>query len=69
MTPLNLSQTSSTPPKPTLWGVLLPVNTTAGGLSCTLTTRYDCMQLPEDILSLAHYPKTVILIEYSIDMP
>lgn len=22
------------------------------------------MQLPEDILSLAHFPKTVVLIEY-----
>lgn len=45
-------------------GVLLPINTAAGGICCTLNTRYDGMQLPEDILSLAHYPKTVILIEY-----
>lgn len=45
-------------------GYLLPVNTTTGGCACTLNTRYDGMQLPEDILSLAHYPKTVVLREY-----
>ena len=48
-------------------GYLLPVNTAAGGICCTLNTRYDGMQLPEDILSLAHYPKTVVLIEYHPD--
>lgn len=43
---------------------LWPVNVCRGGVSCTLNTRYDGMQLPEDILSLAHFPKTVVLIEY-----
>ena len=47
-------------------GYLLPVNTTTGGCACTLNTRYDGMQLPEDILTLAHYPKTVVLIEHNI---
>lgn len=47
-------------------GYFLPVNTTAGGCACTLNTRYDGMQLPEDILTLAHYPKTVVLREYYI---
>ena len=42
----------------------MPVNTASGGVCCTLNTRYDGMQLPEDILTLAHYPKTVILKEY-----
>lgn len=56
----NLLRTSKT----LTGGVLLPINTAAGGICCTLNTRYDGMQLPEDILSLAHYPKTVILIEH-----
>lgn len=47
-------------------GYLLPVNTAAGGICCTLNTRYFGMGLPKDILSLAHYPKTVVLIEYNI---
>ena len=47
-------------------GYLLPVNTASGGCACTLNTRYDGMQLPEDILTLAHYPKTVVLREYYI---
>ncbi len=64
MTALPLSQTTSAPPKPLQGGVLLPINTASGGICCTLNTRYDGMQLPEDILSLAHYPKTVILIEH-----
>lgn len=45
-------------------GQIVPVNVASGGVACTLNTRYDAMQLPEDILSLAHYPKTVLLIEY-----
>ena len=34
-----------------------------GGVICTLNTRYDLMSM-SDILSLKHYPKTVILIQY-----
>ena len=66
MTLIKLSHTTSAPPKPLQGGggVLLPINTAAGGICCTLNTRYDGMQLPEDILSLAHYPKTVILVEH-----
>ena len=63
---IKLSQTTSAPPKCLSGGVLLPINTASGGLCCTLNTRYDGMQLPEDILSLAHYPKTVVLIEYCL---
>lgn len=44
----------------------MPINTTTGGCACTLNTRYDGMQLPEDILTLAHYPKTVVLREYHL---
>jgi G3E family GTPase len=47
-------------------GYFLPVNTANGGICCTLNTRYDGMQLPEDILTLAHYPKTVVLIEHTV---
>lgn len=66
MTVLPLSQTSSAPPRLFRGGYFLPVNVASSGVACTINTRYDGMQLPEDILSLAHYPKTVILIEYSL---
>lgn len=64
MTALPLSQTTSAPPRLFRGGQIVPVNVASGGVACTLNTRYDAMQLPEDILSLAHYPKTVLLIEY-----
>ena len=64
MTTIKLHQTTSASVKPIQGGYLLPINTTAGGCACTLNTRYDGMQLPEDILTLAHYPKTVVLVEY-----
>ena len=64
MTTIKLHKTTSATAKPTERGYLLPVNTASGGVACTLNTRYDGMQLPEDILTLAHYPKTVVLREY-----
>ena len=63
---IKLSFTSSAKPKIYNRGYLLPVNTANGGICCTLNTRYDGMQLPEDILTLAHYPKTVVLVEQDI---
>ena len=47
-------------------GYLMPVNVAAQGTACTLNTRYEQMALPLDILSLAHYPKTVVLMERDI---
>lgn len=64
MNTIKLHHTTQATAKPIRGGYCLPVNTAAGGVACTLNTRYDGMQLPEDILSLAHYPKTVILLEY-----
>ena len=64
MTTIKLHQTTSATAKPLRGAHLLPVNTASGGVACTLNTRYDGMQLPEDILTLAHYPKTVVLREY-----
>ena len=64
MNTIKLHQTTSAPVRPLQGGYFLPINTAAGGVACTLNTRYDGMQLPEDILSLAHYPKTVVLREY-----
>lgn len=66
MKTIRLSYTSSGAPRVYRGGYCLPVNTAAGGVSCTINTRYDGMQLPEDILTLAHYPKTVVLTEYEI---
>ena len=45
-------------------GYCLPVNTAAGGVACTINTRYDDLSEVSDILTLAHYPKTVVLREY-----
>lgn len=64
MITIKLNKTTSATAKPLRGGYFLPVNTASGGVACTLNTRYDGMQLPEDILTLAHYPKTVVLREY-----
>ena len=64
MTTIKLKRTTSATAKPIRGGYCLPVNTASGGVACTLNTRYDGMQLPEDILTLAHYPKRVRLVEY-----
>lgn len=66
MKKIRLSFTSSAAPRVYRGGYFLPVNTASGGVACTINTRYDGMQLPEDILTLAHYPKTVVLIEHKI---
>ena len=66
MNTIKLHKTTSASVRALRGGYFLPVNTTAGGCACTLNTRYDGMQLPEDILTLAHYPKTVVLTEYYI---
>lgn len=50
-------------PLPDGYGYLLPVNTAADGVACTINTRYEQPSLPNDILTLAHYPKTAVLLE------
>lgn len=52
--------------KPIGRGYLMPVNVAVHGTACTLNTRYEQMALPLDILSLAHYPKTVVLMKRDI---
>lgn len=42
----------------------MAVNVTRDCCACTLNTRYEDMALPNDILSLAHYPKTVVLVSF-----
>ena len=70
MITINLALTSSAPPKyiKTIWGGqnLVPVNVASGGVACTLNTRYDGLSETTDIITLAHYPKTVVLIEYDL---
>ena len=39
------------------------VNVTDGGCAATITTRYENIG-PTNILTLAHYPMTVVLYEY-----
>ena len=63
MIPLHLSTTTSTPPKSIRGGQIIPINVASDGVSCTFNTRYEDMSAT-DILTLAHFPKTVVLIEY-----
>lgn len=44
-------------------GYLMPINVAADGVACTINTRYEQPSLPNDILTLAHYPKTAVLLE------
>lgn len=44
---------------------IMAANVCTGGVSCTLNTRYEDMG-QDDIVSLAHYPKTVVLYEYDV---
>ena len=46
-------------------GQITPINTTGDQCAATLTTRYDAVG-PTNITTLAHYPMTVILIEYEM---
>lgn len=66
MTSISLSYTSCAVPKLIHDGLLAAVNVCAGGVACTLNTRYEDMSLPMDILSLRHFPKTVVLCEYEL---
>lgn len=47
-------------------GDSIPVNVAAGGVACTLNTRYDGLGELSDIISLAHFPKTVVMLEYIV---
>lgn len=58
------THTTTAPPRQRPDGATLtPINTCRGGVICTLNTRYDLMSM-SDIITLKHYPKTVILIQY-----
>ena len=46
-------------------GQIRPINVTGDLCAATLTTRYDAVG-PTNITTLAHYPMTVILIEYEL---
>lgn len=61
---LRLGITSTAKPKRVGGGrILHPVNVCRQGTAATLTTRYGAMDTT-NILTLAHYPMTAILIEY-----
>ena len=45
------------------WGSGQIVNVTDGCCAATITTRYEAIG-PTNILTLAHYPMTVILYEF-----
>lgn len=58
-----MKTTNTAPPTIRDQAILTPVNVASGGVACTINTRYDDMSMA-DIISLRHYPKTVILYEY-----
>lgn len=63
---MNFRVTNVAQPKRTIWGgQIRAVNTTEGECAATLTTRYDAVG-PTNITTLAHYPMTVVLIEYEV---
>lgn len=61
---MKLKLTPATQPFPlNRGGKRQAVNVTNGGCAATLTTRYENIG-PTNILTLAHYPMTVVLYEY-----
>ena len=58
-----LGITSTAKPKRGGGRTLWPVNVCRHGTAATITTRYGAMDTT-NILTLAHYPMTAILIEY-----
>lgn len=61
---MKLRLTQATRPFPlSRGGKWQAVNVTNGGCVATLTTRYENIG-PTNILTLAHYPMTVVLYEY-----
>lgn len=63
---MNFRVTNVAWPKRTLrGGQIRAVNVTGDGCAATLTTRYDSVG-PTNITTLAHYPMTVVLVEYEM---
>ena len=44
---------------------IIPVNTAIDGVCVALTTRYEAIGI-NDILTLEHFPRTVILVKYEV---
>lgn len=60
----NFTITSTAASRRIMGGVETPINVARGEVACTLNTRYNDMALPLDIVSLRHFPKTVVFVEY-----
>lgn len=52
-------------PRLTRGGQIRAINVTNDDCAATLTTRYDAVG-PTNIITLAHYPMTTILVEYEL---
>lgn len=59
----NFGITAVSAPLPTAGRTLWPINVCRGGTAATVTTRYGSMDTT-NILTLAHYPMTAVLIAY-----
>ena len=59
---LQFSLTHVAPPYPFRGGQRQAINVTEGYCAATITTRYEAINY-SNILTLAHYPMTVVLLE------
>lgn len=62
---IELGLTTHGLPYRTAFGYGLPINTAMGGVSCTITTRYDALE-GTSIQTLAHFPASALLFEFVI---
>ena len=58
-----LTFTSQAKPKEQADKTQTPINVCRDGIAATITTRYGSMDTT-NILTLAHYPMTAVLVEY-----
>ena len=62
---MELRITKTAKEKPVRDGYLIPVNVTKDECCATLTTRYEAIGI-SNIITLAHFPMTTILVKHEI---
>lgn len=62
---MELKITKTAKEKPVGGGYLIPINVTRDECCATLTTRYEAIGI-SNIITLAHFPMTTILVKHEI---
>lgn len=62
---MELKKTKTAKEKPIRGGYLIPINVTRDECCATLTTRYEAISIG-NIITLAHFPMTTILVKYEV---